>query len=465
MQDRQLEIAVVGTGIAGLTAARLLHRRHRVTVLEADQRIGGHANTVTVDDPRGELAIDTGFIVMNDRNYPLLTDLFRELGVETQPAEMGMSIATGDGGFEFANTRRGLFAQRANLVRPRFWGLIRDQLRFNRDARAMIGRADGPTVGEFLADCGYSRWFVERAIAPEIAAVWSADPAAIWEFPLAFLAEFLDNHGQLQLRGRPQWRTVAGGSREYVSAIAEPFRDRVHTGAAVRRIERISEGVLIEADGRETEAFDHVVLAVHSDQALSMLAAPSAAEREVLEAIPYRPNEAVLHTDASLMPRRRRAWASWNFHLGEEGGRSPEDGGGSPEDGGGSPEDGGGSPEDGGGSPEDGGGSQITYWMNNLQRLDAERDYFVTLNRREMIDPEKVLEVVAYAHPQFSHAGHAAQRRWPEISGSGPIHYCGAHWRWGFHEDGCWSAHRVCASPAFGAGARTAAVGGLELAA
>ena len=218
--------------------------------------------------------------------------------------------------------------------------------------------------------------------------------------------------------------------------LTEPFRDRIHTGAAVRRLERISEGVIVESDGRETEVFDEVVLAVHSDQALAMLAAPSATEREVLSAIPYRPNEAVLHTDASLMPKRRRAWASWNFHLGERGA----------------------------GSPEHGGGSQITYWMNNLQRLDAERDYFVTLNRREMIDPEKVLEVVAYAHPQFSHAGQAAQRRWAEISGADRIHYCGAYWRWGFHEDGCWSAHRACASPALAARAAPG-VAELELAA
>ena len=351
-----------------------------------------------------------------------------------------MSIATEDGSFEFANTRRGLFAQRTNLVRPRFWRLIRDQLRFNRDARTMIGRADGPTVGEFLADCGYSRWFVERAIAPEIAAVWSADPSAIWDFPLAFLAEFLDNHGQLQLRGRPRWRTVTGGSREYVraprGAVSRPDPHR-RPGAAGRA----DPG---GRDRRGGRARDRGLRRGRPRRPLRPGAGdarrPDApAERELLSALPYRPNEAVLHTDASLMPKRRRAWASWNFHLGE-----PAD--------------------DGGGSPEnDGGGSQITYWMNNLQRLDAERDYFVTLNRREMIDPEKVLEVVAYAHPQFSHAGRSAQRRWHEISGVDRIHYCGAYWRWGFHEDGCWSAHRACASPALAAARRP--VRELELAA
>ncbi len=410
MQIEREKIAIVGTGIAGLTAAHLLHPDHEITIFEAAPRIGGHTNTIRVEDPRGELWIDTGFIVHNDRNYPRLTELFDELGVATQDAEMGMSISTEDGGFEFANTARGLFAQRSNLLRPRFWALIRDQLRFNRDARALIGRDDGPSVGEFLRDCGYSRWFVERAIAPEIAAVWSADPEAIWDFPLAFLAEFLENHGQLQLRGRPRWRTVTGGSHEYVKRLVAPLRNRVHAAAAVRRVERTPAGVLVEADGREALLFDQVVLAVHSDQALAMLASPRASEREILSALPYSANEAVLHTDASLMPRRRRAWASWNFHLGAA----------------------------------EAAGTQVTYWMNNLQRLDAERDYFVTLNRREKIDPDAVLETVSYSHPQITDAGVAAQRRWSEISGVDRIHFCGAYWRWGFHEDGCWSAHRAC---------------------
>ncbi len=356
--------------------------------------------------------VDTGFIVHNDRNYPHFTELMAELGIDSQDAEMGMSISDGEGRFEFANTRRGLFAQRSNLLHPKFWRLICDQLRFNREVRPLSGRPNGPTVGEFLRDGGYSRWFTERVIMPEVSAVWSSDPDAIWEFPLAFLAEFLDNHGQLELRRRPQWKTIPGGSRVYVEKLTQPFADRIRLGAAVRRLERVAGGVAVSADGCETELFDEIVVATHSDQALAMIAAPSAGERGVLGAMGYQRNEAVLHTDASLMPGRRRAWASWNFHLLEGDCKR----------------------------------TAVTYWMNNLQRLDAERDYLVTLNLRERIDPAHVIETISYSHPIITQASVASQRRWGEISGIDRIHYAGAYWRWGFHEDGCWSAIRACRS-------------------
>ncbi len=401
---------MIGTGIAGLTAARLLDRTHAVTLYEADERVGGHTNTIRVDDPRGERWVDTGFIVHNDRNYPRFTALLGELGVATRAAEMGMSIASADGRFEFANTKRGLFAQRSNLLRPRFWRLIRDQLRFNREVRPLIGRPDAPAVGEFLRDAGYSRWFCERAIVPEVSAVWSADPEAIWEFPVGFLAEFLENHGQLQLTGRPRWRTIEGGARMYVERLLERFDGRVHVGAPVVAVERLREGVRVVAAGAGAEVYDEVVIATHSDQALAMLAEPTAAEHRVLGAMRYRPNQAVLHTDASLMPARRRAWASWNFHLADE--------------------------------PQ--ARTAVTYWMNHLQCLDAERQYFVTLNLGERIDERAVLETITYDHPVITHESVAAQRRWDEISGADRIHYCGAYWRWGFHEDGCWSAERAC---------------------
>ncbi len=410
MPKQRKKIAVIGTGIAGLTAAHLLHREHEIVVFEADSRVGGHTNTIRADDPRGPVWVDTGFIVHNDRNYPEFTRLLERLGVQARDSEMGMSISTADGSFEFANTRRGLFAQRSNLLRPRFWGLIRDQLRFNREVRPLAGRPDTPTIGEFLRDCGYSRWFIERAVAPEVSAVWSADAAGVWDFPVGFLAEFLDNHGQLQLTGRPQWRTIEGGSRSYVERLIEPFAERIRTDSPVRRIERDGGLALVEADGHPGEYFDEVVVACHSDQALAMLAEPSDAERSILGAIRYLPNRAILHTDSSLMPRRRRAWASWNFHLDQPSGA----------------------------------GTAVTYWMNNLQRLDAERDYFVSLNLRDAIDPAEVIERIDYAHPQMTHASVAAQRRWGEISGRDRVHYCGAYWRWGFHEDGCWSAIRAC---------------------
>ena len=410
MRGGKRRIAVVGTGVAGLTAAHLLHREHDLSVFEAEQRIGGHTHTVAVADPRGPLWVDTGFIVHNDRNYPCFRRLLAELGVETQPSVMGMSITSGDGRFEFANTRHGLFAQRVNLARPRFWRLIADQLRFNREVRPLAGRTDTPTVGEFLRDAGYSRWFIERAVVPEVSAVWSADPEAIWDFPLGFLAEFLENHGQLQLSGRPSWRTIVGGAQAYVERLVAPFRERVRPGARVRRLQRLGHGVAVEADGCETEVFDEVVLASHADQALGMLADPTPAELEVLGAMRYQSHDAVLHSDPSLMPRRRRAWASWNFHLpAVEQGRTA-----------------------------------VTYWMNNLQRLDADRDYFVTLNNTEQVEPTAVLKTMRYEHPVITHASVAAQGRWHEISGRNRIHYCGAYWRWGFHEDGCWSAIRAC---------------------
>jgi predicted NAD/FAD-binding protein len=402
------KIAVIGTGIAGLTAARLLDDVHDITLFEASDRIGGHTNTIRVDDPRGERWVDTGFIVHNDRNYPHFTELMSELGVATDDAEMGMSIATADGDFEFANTRRGLFAQRSNLFRPGFWRLIRDQLRFNREVRPLIGRPDSPTVGEFLRDSGYSREFCERAILPEVSAVWSADPQAIWDFPLGFLAEFLENHGQLQLRGRPQWKTIQGGSRVYVERLLEQFGGRVVAGAAVEAVRREPDGVWVDG-----ERYDEVVIAAHSDQALNMLASPTAAEHDVLGSMRYQANTAVLHTDASLMPKRRRAWASWNFHLDDPGAPPAER-------------------------------TAVTYWMNNLQRLDAERDYFVSLNLDHRIGEDSVIETISYDHPVITHASVAAQARWNEISGADRVHYCGAYWRWGFHEDGCWSAIRTC---------------------
>ncbi|MDQ3759350.1 MAG: FAD-dependent oxidoreductase [Actinomycetota bacterium] len=413
-----MKVAVIGSGVSGLTAAHLLCAEHHVVVFESATRPGGHANTRLVTDSAGtEHWVDTGFIVLNERNYPSFEGLLAELGVATRPSAMGLSIAMPDGSFEFAGTAKGLFAQRSNLARPRFLRMLRDQLRFNRDARAMIGRVDGPSVGEFVRDMGYSDWFMERVVMPEVSAVWSSDPAAVWDFPVAFLAEFLGNHGQLEVLGRPRWRTVVGGSRTYVNAIAGKLGERLRLGAAVQRIERLAEGgVAVEALGAGAEVFDEVVIAAHSDQALAMLGAPTEPEREVLGAMRYERNEAALHTDPSLMPKRKAAWASWNFHL-TGGAELPT----------------------------------MSYWMNRLQGLDAAEDIFVTLNRTDSLDPDKVIDVIPYEHPIVTHEAVAAQRRWGEVSGADRIHYCGAYWRWGFHEDGCWSAIRACA-PLLGAG-------------
>ncbi|MDX6605239.1 MAG: uncharacterized protein QOF23_1748, partial [Solirubrobacterales bacterium] len=303
-----MRIAIVGTGISGLVAAHRLHPRHEITVYEAGARLGGHTNTVTVEAADGPHRIDTGFIVFNDRNYPSFEALLEELGVASQPSHMGFSVSDGRGRFEYSGTPRGLFARRSNLVSPAFLGMLRDWRRFNREAPELIGmNGTAPSLGQWLERKGFSRHVIERLIVPQASAVWSADPEQMWSFPASFLAEFFDNHGMYSLRDRPRWRTVRGGSRSYVEAISAPWRERVRLRAPVRRVERLPDRVRVEAEGCESEDFDQVVIAAHSDQALALLGDPSAAEREVLGAIPYQPNEAVLHTDASLMPRRRAA--------------------------------------------------------------------------------------------------------------------------------------------------------------
>jgi uncharacterized protein len=407
-----MKIAIVGTGISGLVAAHRLHRQHEITVYEAAARVGGHTHTVRVPEPAGgEQAIDTGFIVFNDRNYPNFEALLGELGVASQPSRMSMSVSDGRGGFEFSGTPWGLFARPAHLLSPTFIRMLRDWRRFNRLAPGLIGmNGTAPSLGAWLEREAFSRQFIERLIVPQASAVWSADPAQMWSFPASFMAEFFDNHGMYSLRDRPHWRTVEGGSSAYIEPLTAPWRDRIRTAAPVRRIERLPGEVRIEADGCETESFDRVVIATHSDQALAMLGAPSAAEREVLGAIPYQPNEAVLHTDASLMPRRRAAWSSWNFHLTEEPAER----------------------------------TTVTYWMNNLQRLRTRRQYFLTLNRAAAIDPAKVLRRFTYDHPVYTAAGVAAQARRAEVSGVDRTHYCGAWWGWGFHEDGVVSGLRAC---------------------
>jgi predicted NAD/FAD-binding protein len=407
-----MRIAIVGTGVSGLVAAHRLHREHEIVVYEAADRLGGHSNTVTVEDATGSQAIDTGFIVFNDRNYPNFEALLSELGVASQPSHMSFSVSDGRGRFEYSGTPWGLFARPAHLVSPSFLGMLRDWRRFNREARELIGmNGTAPSLGHWLEQKGFSQHFVEHLIVPQAAAVWSADPEQMWSFPASFMAEFFANHGMFSLRNRPQWRTVGGGSRSYVEAISAPWQDRVRLRAPARRIERLPGGVRIEAEGCESEAFDQVAIATHSDQALALLADPSPAEREILGAIPYQANEAVLHTDTSLLPRRRAAWSSWNFHLGEQ-------------------------------PPSR---STVTYWMNNLQRLRSKRQYLLTLNRGEEIDPAKVLRRFEYDHPVYTAAGVAAQARHGEISGVRNTHYCGAYWGWGFHEDGVVSALRACA--------------------
>jgi uncharacterized protein len=418
-----VRIAVVGAGVSGLVAAHLLQHEHEITVYEAGSYAGGHANTVRVDTPLGSHHVDTGFIVMNDRNYPNFTRLLERLGVATQPTHMSFSVKGEDEDFEYAGTPRGLLCQPRNLLSPRFQRMIAELLRFNRELRRMLaadeheapgGEHPDESLEEFLARRRFSRAFVERLIVPQVSAVWSADPRQMRSFPVLFMAEFFANHGMLGFRDRPRWSTVAGGSARYVNALIAPFRERVRLRTPVRSITRAEGYVEIAtaaAGGSGSERYDHVVLATHSDQALALLSDPSPQEIKLLGAIPYQRNEAVLHTDSTLLPRRHAARAAWNYHLLRE--PKPL--------------------------------STVTYYMNHLQRLHADRDFCVTLNRTEAIDPAKVIRSISYSHPVYTPDGLVAQSQHASISGlAHRTHYCGAYWGSGFHEDGVLSALRAC---------------------
>ncbi len=405
-----MKVAVVGAGVSGLVVAQLLSRRHEITVFEAAGYAGGHTNTIRVDTANQTLAVDTGFIVFNDRNYPNFERLLARLGVATQPSEMTFSVSAVDEDFEYAGSPRGLFAQPRNLTRPAFWAMIRDYVRFSRDARALLEDGDDrQSLGDWLQERRFSQDFVARLIVPQASAVWSADPAQMWTFPARFIIRFFHQHGMLSLVGRPRWRTVTGGSARYVEVLTASFADRIRLRTPVSAIERRPGDVIVTPRGAEPERFDEVVLATHSDQALALLTDASDREHELLGAIPYQDNEAVLHTDRRLLPRRRAAWSSWNFHL----------------------------------LDEPAGRSTVTYHMNTLQRLRCSEELCVTLNRSDAIDPDRVIATIPYSHPVFTPAGWEAQTRHHEISGVNRTHFCGAYWRWGFHEDGVVSALRV----------------------
>lgn len=411
-----MEIAIIGAGVSGLTAAHKLHRNHKITVFESDARIGGHSNTVLAPAGGADMQpVDTGFIVFNDRNYPNFTRLLEEIGAPSKASNMSFSVADEHGGFEYAGSSlNALFANRRHIVDPRFHRMIFDLLRFNGHAKRLAATtARDPdhdiSLREFLERRNFSSYFVERLIVPQVSAVWSADPDQLWEFPARIVFQFFDNHGILELRGRPKWRTIDGGSREYVSRLTAAFADRIETSTGVESVRRGDDGVTLKLKGGAEARFDEVVIATHSDQALRLLADATPDERAVLGAIPYVDNEVLLHTDTSLLPRRRAAWASWNYHLLDR--------------------------------PRD--RTTVTYWMNNLQSISGPVDYCVTLNLSDRVDPAKVISEHHYEHPVFTAQGLRAQERHADISGAGRTHFCGAYWRWGFHEDGVWSGLRV----------------------
>ena len=404
-------IAVVGTGVAGLLAAERLATQHDVTVFEADRRIGGHTHTVDVARPDGEsVAVDTGFIVCNDRTYPEFFALLARLGVALRPSTMSFSVHCERTGLEYCGTGlRGLFAQKRNLLRPRFLGMVRDILRFHELASTF---ADTDlTLADVLQRSGLGRAFADWYLVPMMSAIWSARPDVLGAMPARFFVRFFENHGMLQVRGRPQWYTVVGGSRRYLEPLTRTFADRVRLRSPVVGIRREDDGVSVRVMGREPERFDGVVLATHSDTALRMLEGPSEAESALLAAIPYQANDVVLHTDSSQLPRRRAAWAAWNYRLPAR--------------------------------PED--CATVTYDMNALMGLTTPERYLVSLNSTAAIDPSAIVQRFEYHHPVFDAAGVAAQGRVAEVSGSNRVWFCGAWCGFGFHEDGVKAALRVAA--------------------
>lgn len=404
-----MRIAVVGAGVAGLVAARVLSAVHDVTVFEASDWLGGHTRTVRVELGGRTWDVDTGFVVYDPGTYPAFAALLARLGVVTQASEMSFSVRCPAAGIEYGGRSLGaLFAQPGNVVRPAFHRLVRDVLRFNRSAGVQAIRDDA-TIGAYLEAQGYSAAFRDHYLVPMVAAIWSARPTQVLAMPADWVVRFFADHGLLRIRGQPEWRTITGGASRYVDVLVAPFRDRVRTGCAVAAVRRLRDGVAVTPHGGAPEHFDHVVLAVHGSQALALLADATAAERAVLGAFHEQENEAVLHTDTSVLPASRRAWCSWNVHL-------------------------------------DAGTDRVvmTYDMRRLQRLDAPQPLCVTLNASAAVDPARILGRFAYAHPIFTPEAVAAQRQHATISGVARTSYCGAWWGYGFHEDGVASALAVC---------------------
>lgn len=394
---------MIGGGIAGLSAAWLLARRHAVVVYEREPRLGGHSHTVDVAVPEGRVAVDTGFIVHNEVNYPNLVELFRCLGVATRPSDMSFAVSLDGGRFEYAGGGlAGLLAQPANVLRPAFWSMVAGIVRFYREAAADPGGPD-ETIAAYLADRAYPVAFAERHLIPMASAIWSAPAADAGGHPAAALIGFFEHHGLLRLSGRPRWRTVTGGSRAYVERLAAPFAASARLGLPAARVARDAAGVTVIDGAGHADRFDHVVMATHADVSLGLLADADEAERAVLGAFRYASNEAVLHTDPGAMPRRRRAWSSWNV---VEDARDP------------------------------GRGVAVTYWMNRLQGLATATDVFVSLNPRRALDPARVIGRYRYDHPLYDVAAIRAQARLDGLQGRHRTWFCGAYAGAGFHEDG-----------------------------
>ena len=399
-----LHIAVVGAGVSGLSAAWLLAKRHRVTLYEADNRLGGHANTVDAQTSQGVTPIDTGFVVYNEPNYPNLAALFRHLEVETQETDMSFGVSLDDGAFEYASTNLGgLLAQRRNIVSPRFWAMVRDIRRFQRDGEEDAAKFKDHVINlaDYLDQRGFCRAFREDHLLPQAAAIWSASTRDIREYPAASMLRFFHNHGLMRLRGRPVWRTVVGGSRSYVAKLMADFSGEVLSGRLVVAVTHGPDGQHVHDAFGETRRYDAVVIAAHADQALAMLEAPTAEEQRVLGAFRYSRNAAVMHGDARLMPKRKAAWSSWN-HVGKRGVTD----------------------------------SGVTYWMNRLHRVETKTPVLVSINPTQEPNDDSVMWRGEYDHPLFDGAAMAAQKDLWSLQGAHGVWFCGAYFGSGFHEDG-----------------------------
>ncbi|MBX9601502.1 MAG: FAD-dependent oxidoreductase [Bryobacteraceae bacterium] len=407
---RARRIAVIGSGISGLAAAYYLSRKHEVSLFEKDSRLGGHTHTHMIDAAGRKFPVDTGFIVHNERTYPNLVKLFREIGVDTAPSDMSFASFDPATGFEWSSRGlNGFFAQRSNLASLRHYLLLKEILRFNQRAPQLLERegAEDLTLGDFLKDGKYAEVFVERYLVPMTAAIWSMSPEAMLKFPAVTMVRFMANHGMLGIHSHPQWKTVKGGCSQYISKLVEPFKNRIAVSVEIRSVKRGDLGVMIEFARHPSLYFDEAVFACPCDQVLPMLKDATEPEREVLKSFTTTRNEAVLHTDARMLPSRAAARASWNYRIGENS------------------------------------KATLTYHMNRLQPLPTKDDYCVTLNATSLIDPDKIVRKMVYHHPLYTREMIRAQDRWKEISGVRRIHFAGAYWFYGFHEDGLNSAQRV----------------------
>lgn len=407
-----MRIAVVGTGIAGMVAAHLLCKDHDVVVFEANDYIGGHTHTIDVALDGKTYPVDTGFIVFNEKTYPNFIKLMKRLDVSWQPSDMSFSIRCDKTGLEFSpRSLNALFAQRRNFLRPAFYRMLLDVFRFRRQSEELLKKQnDTITLGAYLASQGFSRVFRDHFIIPLGEAIWSADPFHFNEFPARYFVQFFKNHGFLNVRNQPQWLVIQGGSKRYVEPLTQPYHHRIYLNCPVKSVKRNVDSVEVKSKDGKAERFDHVVIAAHSDQALAMLADPSDKEQEILETIGYQENLATLHTDASLLPRRKVAWSSWNYRIPQDDSRRVA----------------------------------VTYNMNILQSLHAPQEFCVTLNLPKAIAPSKILKSMVYHHPVYTIKSLEARKRHQEINGINRTFFCGAYWGYGFHEDGVNSALSVC---------------------